>query len=191
MDVRAAARADEYRPKWTLGMLAATFAVGIGALLIASTPLFALSSFLPLSHAWRAPAAVGADLDGDGADETVQLARGSEGIRITDGDVRYASRPKWRVVAAAIGDTDRNGLPEIVALLDGPRGRHLGLIGWHAGRYGERLVSSPLAPRPSGLTVRTGTAAGGDEIEVAEPEGSTTYRWNGFGFIAIAGRGAP
>ena len=48
----------------------------------------------------------------------------------------------------SIGDTDHNGIPEVVALLDGPDGRHLALIGRHAGLYHERLVSSALRPVP-------------------------------------------
>lgn len=124
------------------------------------------------------------DLDGDGALETVELGRGHGGISIVDGDVSYRSRPKWSVVAAELGDTDHNGVPEVVALLDGPDGRHLALIGRHAGRYHERLVSSALLPVPTGMNVHPDADLGGDviDLEMGGRLGTRTYRWNGFGF---------
>lgn len=124
------------------------------------------------------------DLDGDGALETVELGRGRGGINIVDGDVGYRSRPKWSVVAADLGDTDHSGLPEVVALLDGPDGRHLALIGRHAGRYHERLVSSALLPTPTGVSVHADAGLGGDviDLEMGGRLGTRTYRWNGFGF---------
>jgi hypothetical protein len=127
------------------------------------------------------------DLDADGALENVELGRGSGGINIVDGDVSYRSRPKWSVVAADLGDTDHNGLPEVVALLDGPDGRHLALIGWHAGRYHERLVSSALRPTPTGMTVHFVAALGGDaiDLQLGGRLGERTYRWNGFGFTDV------
>jgi hypothetical protein len=124
------------------------------------------------------------DLDGDGALEIVELRHGQGGINIVDGDVSYRSRPKWSVVAADLGDTDRNGLPEVVALLDGPDGRHLALIGRHAGRYHERLVSSALRPAPKGMRVHRVAGLGGDviDLDLGGRLGVRTYRWNGFGF---------
>ena len=124
------------------------------------------------------------DLDGDGALESVDLGRGQGGIAIVDADVSYRSRPKWSVVAADLGDTDHNGLPEVVALLDRPDGRHLALIGWHAGRYHERLVSSALRPTPKGMRVHRVLGLGGDviDLDLGGRLGVRTYRWNGFGF---------
>ena len=136
------------------------------------------------------------DLDGDGENERVTLAPGRGGIVIVDGATTYRSREKWTVIQAAIGDSDRDGNPEVVALLEEPRGRRLGLIGWHAGRYHERLVSSLLIPKPLAITIRDDPAHGGTVVIVLEDptvsgEGATTtYRWNGFGFTAVEGRGA-
>ena len=145
------------------------------------------------------------DLDGDGALETVRLGRGRQGVVITDGPVTYTSRQKWRVVASALGDTDGNGLPEVVALLDGPDGRHLGLIAWFAGRYAERMVSAPLTPAPLRMRLLANRSGGGMLVELTERieatwEGretarvvNTVYRWNGFGYVAVVGseEGAP
>jgi len=127
------------------------------------------------------------DLDGDGALESVELAPGHGGINIVDGDVSYRSRPKWSVVAAELGDTDHNGLPEVVALLDGPDGRHLALIGRHGGRYHERLVSSALRPMPTDMKVHPDAGLGGDviDLEMDGRLGTRTYRWNGFGFTDV------
>lgn len=127
------------------------------------------------------------DLDGDRALESVELGRGHGGIDIVDGGVSYRSRPKWSVVAADLGDTDHNGLPEVVALLDGPDGRHIALIGWHAGRYHERLVSSALRPTPTGMTVHFVAPLGGDviDLQLGGRLGERTYRWNGFGFTDV------
>jgi len=124
------------------------------------------------------------DLDGDGDLEKVELGRGHGGINIVDGDVSYRSRAKWSVAAADLGDTDHNGLPEVVALLDGPDGRHLALIGRHAGRYHERLVSSALRPAPKSMRVHRVAGLGGDviDLEMGGRLGTRTYRWNGFGF---------
>lgn len=129
------------------------------------------------------------DLDGDGALESLTLDHGPGGIAIVDGYGGYRSRPKWWVVAAEIGDTDHNGTPEVVALLDGPDGRHLALIGWHAGLYHERLVSSVLQPKPRGLRVRREADLGGDviDLDLGDRSGIVTYRWNGFGFTAVGG----
>lgn len=129
------------------------------------------------------------DLDGDGISESVLLDHGPGGITIVDGDVGYRSRPKWWVVTAEMGDTDHNGTPEVVALLDGPDGRHLALIGWHAGMYHERLVSSVLQPKPRGLQVRRHAEPAGDviDLDLGDPSGIVTYRWNGFGFTAVGG----
>jgi len=90
-----------------------------------------------------------------------------------------------------------------VALLEASDGCHLGLIGWHAGEYHERLVSAPLPFEPLALEARDDPALGGWVIVLTEPgpdadrqtdqgrpRPTTTYRWNGFGFIAIAGEGA-
>jgi hypothetical protein len=127
------------------------------------------------------------DLDGDGALETVELGRGHGGINIVDGDVGYRSRSKWSVVTADLGDTDRNGLPEVVALLDGPDGRHLALIGRHSGTYHERLVSSALRPAPRAMRVHLVPGLGGDvvDLDLGGRLGTRTYRWNGFGFTDV------
>jgi hypothetical protein len=139
------------------------------------------------------------DLDGDRVPETVRLGRGRQGIVITDGPVTYTSRDKWRVAAAALGDTDGNGLPEVVALLDGPDGRHLGLVAWFAGRYAERMVSAPLTPTPVRLRLLPDGSGEGMLVELTERiEGTgkggmalrmvnTIYRWNGFGYVAVVG----
>ena len=133
------------------------------------------------------PGARQVDLDGDGVLETVELGRGHGGINIVDGDVGYHSRSKWSVVTADLGDTDRNGLPEVVALLDGPDGRHLALIGWHGGQYHERLVSSALRPAPRGMRVHLVPGLGGDviDLDLGGQLGTRTYRWNGFGFTDV------
>lgn len=133
------------------------------------------------------PGAREIDLDADGVPESVVLDRGPGGISIVDGDVGYRSRPKWWVVTADIGDTDHNGTPEVVALLDGPDGRHLALIGRHAGLYHERLVSSALRPVPRSLQVRRDAGLAGDVIDLDRGDrlGIVTYRWNGFGFTAV------
>lgn len=141
-----------------------------------------------------------ADLDGDGALETVWLGQGRQGVVINDGPVTYTSREKWRVVVAALGDTDGNGLPEVVALLDGPDGRHLGLIAWFAGRFAERMVSAPLAPAPVHMRLLADGSSGcgmlvqlTERIEAAGEGGTTArvvntlYRWNGFGYVAVVG----
>ena len=96
------------------------------------------------------PGARQVDLDGDGALETVELGRGHGGINIVDGDVGYRSRSKWSVVTADLGDADRNGLPEVVALLDGPDGRHLALIGWHGGSTTSGWCRRHCGPHPGG-----------------------------------------
>jgi hypothetical protein len=146
-----------------------------------------------------------ADLDGDGALETVWLGRGRQGVVSTDGPVTYTSRDKWRVVVAALGDTDGNGLPEVVTLLDGPDGRHLGLLAWFAGHYAERMVSAPLAPPPLDMRLLAGGSGGGmlveltERVEAAGQGGTearvvnTVYRWNGFGYVAVVEgeEGAP
>jgi hypothetical protein len=44
-----------------------------------------------------------ADLDGDGAAESIWLARGQGGVVMVDTAVTYTSRPKWRVAAAVVG----------------------------------------------------------------------------------------
>lgn len=134
---------------------------------------------------------VQADLDGDGADESVRLGPGSGGVRIDDGEVVYRSRGKWEVGSATLGDTDRDGLPEVVALLEDEEGVHIGLLAWRGGSYRERLVTSPIVPRPTSLRVRYDAAAEGDVIDLGEgPANVSTYRWNGFGFTIIERTGA-
>lgn len=151
---------------------------------------------------------VSADLDGDGVGELVREAAENGGLVITDGPTVYRSREQWRVLEAFIADVDGNGLPEVTALLDSSDGRHLGLFGWVGGQYRERLVTSPLTPRPLSLriipAVRDPVAQNqGPELgrqaapepdlvvlteEVAKGAGAaveTTYRWNGFGFTAV------
>jgi hypothetical protein len=131
------------------------------------------------------------DMDGDGTLEQIELGRGRGGITIADGDITYRSRPKWSVVAADLGDTDHNGLPEVVALLEGPDGRHLALIGWHAGQYHERLVSAALRPAPRSMRVHRGVGLGGNviDLDLGGRLGVRTYRWNGFGFTDVGGSG--
>ena len=96
---------------------------------------------------------VSVDLDGDGVGEQVRLAAENGSLVLTDGPTVYRSRDKWRVVEAFIADTDGNGLPEVIALLESSGGRHLGLFAWMGDRYRERLVTSPLTPRPLALHI--------------------------------------
>jgi len=132
-----------------------------------------------------------ADLDGDGTDELIWLGRGWGAIHIVDGPVIYHARAKWMVREATIGDTDRNGLPEIVALLEDAEGVHVGLFAWRRDRYRERLVTSPIVPRPTSLAVRDDDASKGDVIELGETDGAvSTYRWNGFGYTVVERAGA-
>jgi hypothetical protein len=139
-------------------------------------------------------AVLSADLDGDGVGERVLVEGASRRLIIDDGKDRYRSREKWWVAEACLGDTDGNGLLEVVALLDDPRGRHLGLIAYMGDGYRERLVTSVLSPRPLSLQVVPGHdgAAAADLIVLKEESASsvngvqtTTYRWNGFGFTAL------
>jgi hypothetical protein len=142
------------------------------------------------------------DLDGDGAGEEVLLAEDGR-LVVTDGPVVYHSREKWRFLEAFIGDTDGNGLSEVTALLESDEGRHVGLFAWMGDHYRERLVTSPLTPRPLSLRVVPGPPedpkTGEREDATATPnlvvlteevtaDGGaveTVYRWNGFGFTAI------
>jgi len=127
-----------------------------------------------------------ADLDGDAMPEEIRVTPGAEGIMIVDGDTTYRSRAKWRVVDAIVADADRDGTPEVVAILDDEEGRHIGLIAWRHDRYRERLVTSPLVPRPVGLRVRSAENGEGDLIVLTETSGAEVhYRWNGFGFKAM------
>lgn len=128
------------------------------------------------------------DLDGDGADETVWLGRGPGAVWIVDGQTTYRARDIWQVRAATLGDTDRDGLPEVVALLEDSEGLHVGLFAWRRDRYRERLVTSPIVPRPTSLRVRYDAASRGDVIDLGEGTAAvSTYRWNGFGFTGVEG----
>ena len=150
---------------------------------------------------------VSIDLDGDGTAEDVLMDGETQRLVITDGSVVYHSREKWRVAAACLGDTDGNGMPEVLTLLDSPDGRHLGLFGYSpgedGGKYRERLVTAVLQPKPLAMKVvvvdgsgSIGRAATGDLLvlteEVPGAKGTaagskdTAYRWNGFGFTAVA-----
>lgn len=189
-----------------LRLLAVGVALTLLGVLLAAAVGGTVGSRPPTEAATGSEAAPGiewADLDGDHTLEQVTLARGRGGITIRDGDLEYRSRPKWWVATAALADADRNGLPEAVALLDADDGRHLGLIGWHTGGYHERLVSSVLPLHPLALEVRDDPSLGGWVVVLTEtpstvairpdhdtPPPTTTYRWNGFGFIAVAGEGA-
>lgn len=133
-----------------------------------------------------APSRTEADIDGDGENEHVWIGLGPGGLWIIDGPVTYQARERWRVRAATFGDTDRDGFREIVTLLDSDSGTHVGLFAWRIDRYRERLVTSPIRPRPTNLRIRYDPASSGDVIELTEPDGSiVTYRWNGFGFTDI------
>ena len=134
----------------------------------------------------------------------MRLAAENGSLVLTDGPTVYRSRDKWRVVEAFIADADGNGLPEVTALLESSDGRHLGLFAWMGDRYRERLVTSPLTPRPLSLRIipvdddLPADSAGQQATpapdlvvlteEVSEAGGGcveTTYRWNGFGFTAV------
>lgn len=176
-------------------LLVAGAAAGMGCGAAASTagappataPPATSSSLRDPAASTRAYAvAASADLDGDGTDETVWLGRGPGAVWIDDGGSSYSARVTWDVKAAALGDTDRDGLPEVVALLEDAAGTHVGLIAWRRDRYRERLVTSPIVPPPTSLTVRRDDAAGGDVIDLGEGGGRvSTYRWNGFGFTVV------
>ena len=131
--------------------------------------------------------AVGADLDGDGANEQVLLDGTTHRLVITDTSTIYRTREKWQVLEASLGDTDRNGLLEVAALLDADDGRHLGLFAYLGGEYRERLVTSVLTPRPFSLRVATdGLIVLTEEPDPGQTDvQTTTYRWNGFGFTAL------
>lgn len=148
--------------------------------------------------------AVSIDLDDDGTADNVLIEDQAHSLTIIDGSTVYHSREKWQVAAACLGDTDGDGLLEVVTLLDASDGRHLGLFGYSPdgddGKYRERLVTGVLRPRPLALRVMTvvetvgadGTASA-DLLVITEESGSggadtedTTYRWNGFGFTALA-----
>jgi hypothetical protein len=148
-----------------------------------------------------------ADLDGDLENERIVVDEATRSLTIADEGGAYHSRAKWRVAQACLGDSDRNGLLEVVTLLDADDGRHLGLFAYFGGEFRERLVTSVLTPRPLSLRVMTGDSAAagdtgdadpattsrGDLLELTEeplPGQSgaqiTLYRWNGFGFTALA-----
>ena len=149
------------------------------------------------------------DLDGDGVGERVRVTAENNSLVLTDGPTVYRSRDKWQVVEAFIADTDGNDLPEVVALLESADGRHVGLFAWMGDRYRERLVTSPLTPRPLSLRIVPADdrpsdsgpsavsegrpAASTPDLvvlteEVSETGGAvveTAYCWNGFGFTAV------
>lgn len=145
-----------------------------------------------------------ADLDGDGTAEQLIIADGTASLTITDGEVTYRSRDRWTIVSAGLGDTDRDGLPEVVTLLDDDEGRHIGLFAYFGGKYRERLVTSEIIPRPTGLEVipagRDLDGAGGtmdpsgdllmlsQAPAAGQTEAQTTLlRWNGFSFTSDSG----
>ena len=64
------------------------------------------------------------DLDGDGADECVDLTQRSCMVRDAGGTKLYTSDPSWQVSQVCLGDVDRDGLPELVMLT------------WRRGNYG-------------------------------------------------------
>jgi hypothetical protein len=132
-----------------------------------------------------------ADLDGDGVDERVALGEETGALIIADGPDTYEVRTKWSVMQATVADTDHDGLAEVVALVEDDEGLHIALFAWRRDRYRERLVTSELVPAPVKMEVYRDPAYDGDVIRLWEAEGgSTTYRWNGFGFTAVEGTGA-
>lgn len=140
----------------------------------------------PETHSGASRALV--DLDGDDEEEQVWLGLGPGAVWIVDGPITYRAREKWLVRVAALGDSDRDGLPEVIALVEDDDGLHVALFAWRRDRYRERIVTSALSPRPTGLNVRHDPTAGGDVIDLAEGDGAlSTYRWNGFGFTTVGG----
>jgi hypothetical protein len=188
--------------------------LGATALAIALLPAAGCSSSSP-PHAQAGDRliigrTVSVDLDGDGVGERVRVTAENNSLVLTDGPTVYRSRDKWRVVEAFIADTDGNNLLEVVALLDSADGRHLGLFAWMHDRYRERLVTSPLTPRPVSLRISPVERRPSNDDPSEDPEGQpaesapdlvvlteevsgekaameTTYRWNGFGFTAVGG----
>ena len=195
------------RAQRAVGTFRSLIALGVTVLAVTLLPTAGCSSSSPpLARAGDqlvAGRTVSVDFDGDGVGELVCLAAENGGLVLTDGPTVYRSRDKWRVVEAFIADADGNGLLEVTALLESSDGRHLGLFAWMGDRYRERLVTSPLTPRPLSLRiipVDDGPLAESEGqqatsapdlvglTEESEPGGAvveTTYRWNGFGLTAV------
>lgn len=111
----------------------------------------------------------GADLDGDGQPETLQLLAGSRAAIFSGIRMRWQSPDGWQVRQALIADLNHDGRPEAVLLVWRPfrpwpvdawlpsGGRIAGfhdaaglscqiiLIGWYQGAFRERWAGSALA----------------------------------------------
>ncbi|MGB8981283.1 MAG: hypothetical protein WCC12_05365 [Anaerolineales bacterium] len=124
---------------------------------------------VPIPSTWRTiEAEASADLDGDGAQETLTITN-SRAIIQTGSEIRWQSPEAWRVGQARITDLNRDGLPEATLLVwrpfkpwpvdawlpnggrienfhdSGGQSCHIILIGWKQAVFRELWAGSAMA----------------------------------------------
>lgn len=143
---------------------------------------------------------VSCDLDGDGAGETLSLARRTVRVTGADGTTLYESDGTWRVSDVLAADVTGDGHPELVMLL------------WRRGNYGNskpfwehgldlrmtqhiyvmRLEDGSMKPvwmgheLGDGLKVATIEATEDGLLELTTTDGTKgTWEWDYFGFSLV------
>lgn len=146
-----------------------------------------------------------ADLDGDGARESVEVYVGPAGDKVflrRDGPGAATSPvyPAWKALAGRLegepGDLVVLGAWTTKRVRPGaPARRTIWVVGFERGRWFERWRGSALARPFDDYTLRDLDGDGDVELcvrECAGPRpGLTAYRWNGFGFSGVARVAGP
>lgn len=174
--------------------MAAVLAVFVAGTAVAA--LWAAGWFLPGWVSWEARS-IACDLDGDGADELLELRDGAFVVR-EGGQPACASDSAWRVSDVAVGDIDRDGALELVSLVwkQGSFGEHRPFwVERDSAAFSEHVFIHRYAAgelQPVWMSSAMGVEAAGMELDsdcvlhLTSPDGSrTSWVWVNWGLTLL------